>query len=65
MRLAALSERKREAYTYIRLNEGKAGLSKQRYDELVQEGYAAMKAAIRDVGWHKMNCSICKSQPAK
>jgi hypothetical protein len=65
MRLAGLSDSKREAYTYIRLNERKAGLSKQRYDELVQEGYAAMKAAIRDVGWHKMNCSICKNQPAK
>jgi hypothetical protein len=65
MRLASLSESKREAYAYIRLNEGKAGLSKRRYDELVQEGYAALKAAIKDLGWHKMNCSVCKNQPAK
>jgi hypothetical protein len=65
MRLAGLADSRREAYAYIRLNEGKAGLSKHRYDELVQEGYAAMKAAIKDVGWHKMNCALCKSQPAK
>ncbi len=65
IRLAGLSDSKREAYAYIRLNEGKAGLTKQRYDELVAEGYEAMKSAIKDLGWHKMNCSICKSQPVK
>ncbi len=65
MRLAGLSESKREAYAYIRLNEGKAGLSKRRYDELVQEGYEAMKATIRDLGWHKMNCPVCKNQAVK
>ncbi len=63
MRLAGLSDRKREAYAYIRLNEGKAGLSKRRYEELVEEGYAAMKAAIKDLGRHKMNCPVCKNQP--
>jgi hypothetical protein len=65
LRLAGLSDSKREAYQYIRLNEGRAGLSKSRYDELVQEGYEAMKSAIKDLGWHKMNCSICKSDPAR
>jgi hypothetical protein len=65
MRLAGLSESKRKAYAYIRLNEGKVRLSERRYDELVKEGYAAMTAAIRDLGWHKMNCSVCKDQSAE
>jgi hypothetical protein len=65
MRLAGLSESKRQAYAYIRLNEGKAGLSKHRYDELVQEGYAALKATIKDLGLHKMHCPVCKNQPVK
>ena len=64
-RLAGLSESKRKAYAYIRFNEGKVGLSKRRYDELVQEGYAAMTAAMKDLGWHKMNCSACKNQLVK
>jgi hypothetical protein len=62
MRLAGLSESKRKAYAYIRLNEGKVRLSERRYDELVKEEYAAMTAAIRDLGWHKMNCSVCKDE---
>ena len=62
MRLAGLSESKRKAYAYIRLNEGKVRLSKRRYDELVKEGYAAMTSAIKDLGWHAMNCSVCKDQ---
>jgi hypothetical protein len=61
-RLAGLSESKRKAYAYIRFNEGKVRLSESRYDELVKEGYAAMKAAIKDLGWHKMNCSVCKNE---
>jgi hypothetical protein len=65
MRLAGLSEGKCKAYAYIRLNEGKVGVSKRRYDELVKEGYAAMTAAIKDLGWHEMNCSVCKNQSAK
>ena len=62
MRLAGLSESKRKAYAYIRLNEGKVRLSERRYDELVKEGYAAMTAAIKELGWHKMNCSVCKDE---
>jgi hypothetical protein len=65
MRLAGLSESKRRAYTYIRLNEGKVGVSKGRYDELVKEGYAAMTAAIKDLGWHQRNCSVCKNRSVK
>jgi hypothetical protein len=65
IRLADLSESKRKAYAYIRFNEGKVRLSEQRYDELVKEGYAAMKAAIKDLGWHKLNCSVCKNQSAE
>jgi hypothetical protein len=62
MRLAGLSESKRKAYAYIRLNEGKVGLSERRYDELVKEGYAALTAAMKDLGLHKMNCSVCKNE---
>jgi hypothetical protein len=62
VRLAGLSESKRKAYAYIRLNEGKVRLSERRYDELVKEGYAGMTAAIKDLGWHKINCSVCKNQ---
>jgi len=65
MRLAGLSESKRRAYAYIRFNEGKVRVSKRRYDELVKEGYAAMTGAIKDLGWHEMNCSICKNQSVK
>jgi hypothetical protein len=64
-RLAGLSESKRKAYAYIRFNEGKVRLSEGRYDELVEEGYAAMKEAIKDLGWHKMNCSVCKNESVK
>jgi hypothetical protein len=62
VRLAGLSESKRKAYAYIRLNEGKVRLSERRYDELVKEGYAAMTAAIKALGWHKINCYVCKNQ---
>jgi hypothetical protein len=65
MRLAGLSESKRRAYAYIRFNEGKVRVSKRRYDELVKEGYAAMTGAIKDLGWHEMNCSVCKNQSVK
>ena len=63
-RLAALSESKRQAYVYIRLNEGKVHVSKSRYDELVKEGYAAMTTAMKDLGWHERNCSVCKQEQA-
>jgi hypothetical protein len=62
MRLAGLSESKLRAYTFIRLNEAKVHVSKQRYEELVKEGYTAMTAAMKDLGWHQMNCSACKNQ---
>ena len=62
MRLSGLSESKCKAYAYIRLNEGKVGVSKRRYDELVKEGYAAMTAAIKDLGWHEINCRVCKNK---
>ncbi len=64
-RLAELSENKRRAYAYIRLNEGKVQFSKQHYEELVKEGYAAMIAAMKDVAWHKLKCADCTAQPAK
>ena len=65
MRLAGLSESKRRAYAYIRFNEVKVRVSKRRYDELVKEGYAAMTAAIKDLGWHEMNCPVCKNRSVK
>ncbi len=65
MRLAGLSESKRRAYAYTRFNEGKVRVSKRRYDELVKEGYAAMTSAIKDLGWHEMNCSVCKNRSVK
>jgi hypothetical protein len=64
-RLASQFESRRQAYAYIRLNEGKVRVSKQRYGELVKEGYTAMTSAIKDLGWHEMNCSVCKSQLTK
>jgi len=64
-RLAALIESKRQAYTYIRLNEGKVHVSKSRYDELVKEGYAALTAAIKDLGWHQRNCAVCRNEQGK
>ena len=64
-RLAGLSESKRRAYAYIRLSEGKVGFSKQHYEELVKEGYAALTAAMKDAAWHKLNCSACKNQSDK
>ncbi len=63
MRLAGLSESKGQAYAYIRLNEGKVRFSKHHYDELVQEAYTALKDAIKGLGWHKMNCPVCKNPP--
>ncbi len=60
-RLAGLCESKRKAYVYIRLNEEKVGISKHRYEELVNEAYKAMTAAIKDLGWHKLNCKACNS----
>jgi hypothetical protein len=62
MRLASLSENKGQAYTYIRLNEQKVRFSKQHYDALVKEAYAGLKDALKDLGWHKMNCPVCKSR---
>jgi hypothetical protein len=64
-RLSELSESKRRAYAYIRLNEGKVQFSKQHYEALVREGYAAMTAAMKDVAWHKLKCSACNNQPIK
>ena len=64
-RLAELSESKRRAYAYIRLSEGKVRFSKQHYEDLVKEGYAAMTAAMKDAAWHKLKCLACKSEPEK
>jgi len=54
-------ENKRQAYAYIRLNEGRVHVSKRRYDELVSEGYTAMTDAMKECGWHRMNCLVCKT----
>jgi hypothetical protein len=59
-RLAALVANKRHAYAYIRLNQGRVHLSERRYQELVSEGYAAMTDAMKEFGWHKMNCRVCR-----
>jgi hypothetical protein len=64
-RLAGICESKRQAYTYIRLNEGKVHVSKDRYDELVKEAYAGLTGAIKDLGWHRMKCTICQKEPEK
>jgi hypothetical protein len=63
-RLAGLVEKKRQAYAYIRLNEGKVHVSKLRYDELVNEGYSAMKEAMKEFGSHRLNCPVCKRDAA-
>ena len=60
IRLSEMVESRRKAYAFIRLNEGKVRMSKQRYEELVKEGYAAMTAAMKDLGWHALRCSACK-----
>jgi hypothetical protein len=65
MRLAGLCESKRKAYAYIRLNEGKVGISKHRYEELVKEGYAALTSSIKELGWHGIHCPACKAQSTK
>jgi hypothetical protein len=62
MRLAETSAARRKAYAFIRLSESKVRLSKQRYDELVKEGYAAMMTAFKDLRWHEINCSLCREQ---
>jgi hypothetical protein len=64
-RLAELSENKRRAYAYIRLNEAKVNFSKQHYEELVKEAHATMIAAMKDEAWHKLKCTVCKNPPAK
>ncbi len=64
-RLAGICESKRQAYTYIRLNEGKVHVSKDRYDELVKEAYAGLTAAIKNLGWHRMKCSFCLKELGK
>jgi hypothetical protein len=61
MRLAGFSESKRKAYVYIRLNEEKVGISRDRYEEVVKQAYAALTAAIKDLGWYEMNCGACKT----
>jgi hypothetical protein len=63
-RLAGLIENRRQAYAYIRLNEGKVHVSKPRYDELVNEGYIAMKEAMKEFGRHRLNCTVCKRDAA-
>jgi hypothetical protein len=65
MRLAALSESKGQAYTYIRLNEGKVRFSKQHYDDLVREAYTTLKETLKDLGWHKLKCPVCKREPVR
>jgi hypothetical protein len=63
IRLAGLCESKRKAYISIRLNEEKMSISKHRYEELVKEAYAALTAAIKDLGWHEMNeCESCHTR---
>jgi hypothetical protein len=59
-RLAGLVENKRQAYAYIRLNEGKVHVSKTRYAELVNEGYITMKEAMKEFGSHRLHCTVCK-----
>ena len=59
-RLAGLIEKRRQAYAYIRLNEGRVHVSKARYEELVNEGYVSMKEAIKECARHGMNCPVCK-----
>ena len=61
--LTALVESKRQAYTYIRLQESKVGLSKGRYDELVQEAYTALTQAIKESIRHQKTCAQCRKQP--
>ena len=63
--LAAQVESKRQAYAYVRLNEGRVHVSKERYDELVKEAYAGMVLAIRESVRHKANCSLCKRESAE
>jgi hypothetical protein len=60
MQLEGRVETKRQAYAYIRLNESRVHVSRQRYDELVRDGYTAMTEAMKALGWHKMQCSVCK-----
>ena len=58
-------ESKRQAYAYVRLNEGRVHVSQERYGELVKEAYAGMVLAIKESGWHKFNCPICKRDSAE
>jgi hypothetical protein len=60
--LASAVESKRQAYTYIRLQENKVALSKTRYDELVQEAYAALTESIKDLLRHQRSCADCRKQ---
>jgi hypothetical protein len=60
-RLAGFCESRRKAYVYIRLKEEEVGISRHRYEELVKEAYATMTAAIKDLGWHEMNCGACNT----
>lgn len=59
MQLAGQVESKRQAYTYIRLNEAKVHVSKDHYADLVRQGYAAMTEAIKALGWHRRKCAVC------
>jgi hypothetical protein len=61
-KFAAAIESKRQAYTYIRLQESKVALSKTRYDELVQEAYAALTEAIKDSLRHRKSCAECRKE---
>jgi hypothetical protein len=64
-RLAEASENRRKAYAYIRMSESKVRISKQRYEELVKEGYTALTTAFKEQRWHEINCAACKNEPAK
>ena len=64
VQLASHVESKRQAYTYIRLNAAQVHISKERYEELVEQGYSALTAAIKELGWHKSKCSVCSKHPA-
>jgi hypothetical protein len=60
--LAAAVESKRQAYTYIRMQESKVALSKTRYDELVHEAYTALTQVIKDSLRHQKSCAVCRRE---
>jgi hypothetical protein len=61
-KLESAVEGKRQAYTYIRLQENKVALSKARYDELVHEAYTALTEAFKDSLRHQKGCAVCRRE---